>query len=109
MAALLLAGSGWVLTLSTFNLTVQLSAHRWVVGRALATYQMMAFGGMAAGSWLWGSVAASESVETALLIAAGAQAIVILLGLQLSLPQVEALNLDPLSRWTEPEISVPKI
>ena len=107
MAALLLAGVGWVLTLSTFNVTVQMSAPRWVVGRALATYQMVAFGGMAAGSWLWGSVAARESVEMALLIAAGTQAIVILLGLRVPLRQVDDLNLDPLSRWTEPETSVP--
>lgn len=107
MAGLLLTGAGWVLTLSTFNVTVQMSAPRWVVGRALATYQMVTFGGMAAGSWLWGGVAATESVEMALLIAAGTQAIVILLGLRVPLRQVDDLNLDPLSRWTEPETSVP--
>src|SRR3546814_5027143 len=39
MAALAVAGAGWVLTLSTFNVTVQLSAPRWVVARMLALYQ----------------------------------------------------------------------
>jgi MFS family permease len=107
MTALLLVGAGWVLTLSTFNVTIQLSTPRWVVGRALATYQMMAFGGMAAGSWLWGSVASESGVAAALLFAAVAQAIVLLIGLRAPVGQVEDLNLDPLSRWTEPVTSVP--
>jgi len=98
---------GWVLTLSTFNVTVQMSAPRWVVGRALATYQMVAFAGMAAGSWLWGSIASERGVAAALLFAAGAQAIVMLIGLRAPVGQVDDLNLDPLSRWTEPVTSVP--
>ena len=36
---------------------IQLSAPRWVVGRAIALYQMAAFGGMAGGSWVWGGLA----------------------------------------------------
>lgn len=52
--ALLPAGAAWVLALSLFNVTVQLSTPRWVVARALALYQTAVFGGMAAGSWLWG-------------------------------------------------------
>ena len=63
MAMMLLAGAGWVLALSTFNVAVQMSAPRWVVARALSIYQMVVFGGIAAGSWLWGVVAASEGIE----------------------------------------------
>jgi predicted MFS family arabinose efflux permease len=59
LAVLPLAGAGWVLALSSFNVTVQMSTPRWVVARALSLYQMAAFGGMAGGSWLWGSVAES--------------------------------------------------
>ena len=54
---MLVGGACWVLALALFNTTVQLSTPRWVVGRALALYQTAAFGGMALGSWLWGSVA----------------------------------------------------
>ena len=57
---LLPAGLSWVLALSLFNVTVQLSTPRWVVGRALALYQTATFGGMAAGSWLWGDQAESS-------------------------------------------------
>ncbi len=56
-AGLLLGGACWVLALSLFNVTVQLSTPRWVVGRALSLYQTATFGGMALGSWLWGIVA----------------------------------------------------
>ena len=70
MLALFAAGACWVLTLSTFNATVQLSAPRWVVGRALALYQMATFGGMAGGSWLWGWLTLHFGMEQALLAAA---------------------------------------
>ena len=70
MAVLLIAGASWVLALSTFNVAVQLSAPRWVVARALSLYQMAAFGGMAAGSWLWGVIAEGEGVNVSLLSAA---------------------------------------
>jgi MFS family permease len=57
MSASAACGAGWVLGLSTFNIVIQTSAPRWVVGRALSTYHMLAFGGMAVGSWFWGVLA----------------------------------------------------
>ena len=59
------------IALATFNVAVQLSTPRWVVARALALYQMAAFGGIAGGSWLWGAVAERGSIMLAL-FAAGA-------------------------------------
>ncbi|WP_133000138.1 MFS transporter [Luteimonas arsenica] len=107
MAALMLAGAAWVLALSTFNVTVQLSAPRWVVARALSLYQMAAFGGMALGSWLWGFVADHGDVRTALLAAALVMVACALLGLWMPLAKLADLNLDPLSRWKEPATVVP--
>lgn len=104
--ALCVAGACWVLTLSTFNATVQLSAPRWVVGRALALYQMATFGGMAGGSWTWGWLTLHYGTEQALLAAAGALLIGAALGGRYPLPPLTALNLDPLSRWREPQIAV---
>jgi MFS family permease len=107
MAALLLAGAGWVLSLATLNVTVQLSTPRWVVARALSLYQMAAFGGLAAGSWLWGVVAAAEDVGAALLIAAFVILACALLGRWMPLMQSGDLNLDPLRLWKEPSTAVP--
>jgi MFS family permease len=106
MTALVIAGASWVLALSTFNATVQLSAPRWVVGRALALYQMATFGGMALGSWVWGAASAAYGTETALVLAAVALVIGAALGLRYTLPPLEQLNLDPLSRWQEPKVAV---
>lgn len=105
--ALMLSGAGWLLVLSTFNVTVQMASPRWVVGRALSLYQMAAFGGMALGSWLTGELADHYGVGSALQIASAFQLAAALLALRWPLPQVEALNLDPLSRWTEPNVAVP--
>ncbi len=69
--ALLVAGACWVMALSLFNTTVQLSTPRWVLGRALALYQMATFGGMAGGAWVWGWLSDVASTSTALLVAAG--------------------------------------
>src|SRR4051794_34751962 len=106
MLAMCAAGACWVLTLSTFNATVQLSAPRWVVGRALALYQMATFGGMAGGSWVWGWLTLHFGTEQALLAAAGALLAGAALGLRWPLPPLTALNLDPLSRWREPQIAI---
>ena len=104
--ALMVAGAGWVLALSTFNVSVQMSTPRWVVARALALYQMATFGGMAAGSWGFGLLAEREGVGPALLAAGAAGAAGLALGLALPLRQVEDLDLAPLGRWREPETAL---
>lgn len=100
--ALMLGGAAWVTVLSTFNVTVQMSAPRWVVARALALYQMCAFGGMAAGSWLWGGIAQNYNITLALCISAGVLVVCTAIGLRAPLANGEDLNLAPLDRWREP-------
>lgn len=107
IAALSWSGAAWILTLATFNATVQMSAPRWVVGRALSLYQVFTFGGMALGSWLWGTVAASQGLTTAFVFGAGVTLISVLLGRAWPLSQLGELNLDPLRQWHEPVTTVP--
>lgn len=106
MAALVLCGVGWVLTLSTLNATVQMSAPRWVVARALSLYQMATFGGIAGGSWLWGAVTQGYGLATALLIGAAVQLGCVLLGRWFPVPETEDMHLD-LQRFAEPGTDVP--
>jgi MFS family permease len=96
LAVFVLGGASWVLMLSTFNITVQMSSPRWVTGRALATYQMVVFGGLAIGSWMWGEIAARQGLTFALVASGVALALAVLIGLKAPLPQHEALNLTPL-------------
>lgn len=104
--AVILAGACWVIALSLFNTIVQLSTPRWVVGRALSFYQTATFGGMAAGSWLWGSLAENYGVGNSLSIAAIIVAGGALIGLVLPMPIFASLNLDPLDIFREPELQL---
>ena len=96
-----------MLALSHFNVTVQMSTPRWVVGRALSLYQTATFGGIALGSWIWGVVADAHGAETAL-IAAG----VTMLAGGAHRPRCcrcrssTVLNLDPLNRFKEPHLAL---
>ena len=72
--ALVFAGAAWTASVTLFNVGVQLAAPRWVAGRALAAYQAAIAGGIALGSWMWGSTASAIGVEGALLISGAALA-----------------------------------
>lgn len=100
MAALMLGGASWVLALSTFNVTVQTSSPRWVVGRTVAIYQMVTFGGLAIGSWLSGVVASQFSLVICLVASGALMTISAVLGRKLPLRQPEGLNLDPSRTWS---------
>jgi len=99
MLALMISGASWVIALSTFNVTVQTASPRWVVGRTIAIYQMVTFGGLSLGSWLWGTLAASSSLVTSLAVSGALMCASALLGRRLALPQSEGLNLDPSSTF----------
>lgn len=107
LVALALCGAGWVLALSTFNVSVQMASPRWVVARALALYQMATFGGMAGGSWVFGIIASGHGVEAALVAAACVQLLSVFAGLVWYLPAISQLNLDPRDSWQEPQTAVP--
>ena len=103
---LMIGGFSWVLTLSLFNVTVQLSTPRWVVGRAMSIYQMATFGGMALGSWIWGLLAEAYGLDFALLASAALMLFGAVVGLLIRLPDPTALNLDPLNRFREPHLAL---
>ncbi|WP_332688496.1 MFS transporter [Devosia sp.] len=104
--ALLPAGACWVLSLSLFNVSIQLSSPRWVVGRALSLYQTATFGGMSAGSWIWGLSADALGPDSALLLAGAVMLICALVGFRLPLPQFNARDLNPLNTFNEPVLKL---
>jgi MFS family permease len=104
---LIIFGWGWLLSMATMNVTVQMSAPRWVVGRALSLYQMCVFGTMALGSWMSGRLAEEYGIAEAILIMAGVQAIGLFTGFFLRLPEVKDLNLELVGRWKAPDVEVP--
>ncbi|WP_407114683.1 MFS transporter [Bradyrhizobium sp. LMG 9283] len=102
-AALLLAGSVWTMSLTLFNIGVQLSAPRWVAARSLAAYQAAISGGIAIGSWGWGRLTDVAGVEVALLVSSTLMLLSPLLGLWLRMPSVGASDQDAES-LADPEV-----
>lgn len=103
---LLPAGACWVLALSLFNVSIQLSSPRWVVGRALSLYQTATFGGMALGSWVWGLSADAFGPNWALVSASVVLLACALVGLRLPLPQFNQRDLNPLGTFSEPVLKL---
>ena len=54
-----------ILTVALVNVSVQLSAPRWVTARALSLFSSALTGGIAIGSWMWGQIAAMNDVSFA--------------------------------------------
>jgi predicted MFS family arabinose efflux permease len=86
------------------DIGVQLAAPRWVASRALAAYQAAITGGIALGSWMWGSIANVIGVEGALLVSAVALIASPLLGFWMRMPTVTAPNELSLDVLADPEV-----
>jgi hypothetical protein len=105
-AALVVAGVGWLISITLFNISVQLATPRWVAGRALAAYQAAIAGGVAIGSWLWGDVADIVGVRNALLTAGVVMIASPMLSIWLKLPTTEGINHDASDPLADPEVNL---
>lgn len=104
LLGLMICGTAWVSVLSLFNVSTQLAAPRWVVGRSIAIYQALTFGGMAAGSWIWGSISESFGVSNALYIAAALLILGAAAGFLMPMPDMSEQDLDPANTFHEPAL-----
>ena len=106
-AALVICGVCWVISISTFNITVQLASPRWVVGRAMSLMQMSLFGGMAVGSWMWGHLAEWLGLQQALTSAGLLMTASVLLGLHFRLAETEKADLAPVRAGQKLDVEAP--
>jgi MFS family permease len=100
---LVVAGAVWMLAIALFNIGVQLSAPRWVAGRALAAFQAAIAGGVALGSWGWGLVANTAGVSETFLICGGVMLASPLIGFWLTMPVVPTPS-DDAEALADPEV-----
>jgi len=70
MAASLFEGGVQVAALTSLNVSMQLRSPEEILGRCLAIFQALAFGGFAIGSWIWGMASDAYGITAALLAAA---------------------------------------
>ncbi|SFD50893.1 MFS transporter [Roseivivax sediminis] len=101
LPAAFLGGLSWIPVLTSLNVSAQTALPNWVRARGLAVFLMVFAGSMAAGSIIWGQVAAATSVSSALLIAAGGLALGLLATRRLPVGQAEGFDNDPAAIWPE--------
>ena len=104
--AFALAGSGWMLSMALFNISIQTSAPRWVSGRAVAAFRSSNSAGLALGSWAWGYVAVHIGIEKALLASAIALIVSPLMAIWLRVPEVESVSEDMSRTVADPEVRI---
>jgi MFS family permease len=103
--AMVIAGVGWLTTVSSLLLAAQRGAAGWVRGRALAISTLTLFGSLALGAVLWGIVANRVGVAWALTAAAGGMVLGLALVPRFRIAAAEALDLEPSRNWPDPVIA----
>jgi MFS family permease len=97
-----LAGVGWLISLSSFNVSLMSSVPNWVRGRATAVYLLIFYGGMSAGAALWGFLGDELNPSYSLSIAALFLAVGNLSAKFYKLPESDSEDLSPSGHWAEP-------
>lgn len=105
--ALMLFGLAWTGCMMTLNVTVQISAPRWVAARTLATYQAGVAIGVALGGWGWGILANDNGVDRALLASAVVLLVSTLLSRWMHLPAAGLVNATGAEALSDPNVRLP--
>jgi len=98
LLAHVLAGAVWTQAFANFNIAIQLSSPRWVMGRMLAIYQTVAFASIALGSWIWGEFASDYGLRAALTVAGFASLVSLVAARWLPVSVEQLGSLDPRAR-----------
>ena len=98
-------GIGWVLVLSSVNISAQQSLPDWVRARGLAVFLMVFFGGISLGSAFWGWIANLYSVNFSMYGAALGAILFMLLTCKIKLQQGGELDLTPSLHWPVPVVA----
>jgi MFS family permease len=103
--AMVVLGMAWISVANSLAVAAQTALPDWA--RGMSIYQVCLMGGVAAGSLLWGQVAALTSVQTALFAAAGFGVASWLLTRRLSVQGGAELDFTPAPRTSMPEAAIP--
>ena len=101
-AVMFFSGIAWLMVMTSFSTTVQLSVPKWVQARVISVYMLVFQAGQSVGSLVWGELADHQSLEIALLAAAGWMLASALLALPFPMHSAEGLDLDPAEHWPDP-------
>ncbi|TVV77232.1 MFS transporter [Sphingomonas solaris] len=105
-AMLGIAGGANIVTIALFNISVQLSAPRWVTARALSLFSSALTGGIAFGAWVWGSVAGEWSLSGAIVTSGVMLLAMPLVARLLPLPEVSQADVALVELTNTPEVAL---
>lgn len=105
VAACVIAGVTWTLTLAALYVSAQVALPNWVRGRGLAIFLTIIFGASTVGSAVWGRIAGMEGLPIAQFIAAGGALLAIPLTWRFKLQTGLGLDLYPSMHWPTPRIA----
>ncbi len=92
---LFVGGAFWTTMTALLNISIQLSAPRWVAGRCLAAFSAAVAGSVGVGAWFWGDFASTHGVASTLVVSGMAMMATVLIGLVIPAPTVrEAVGPD---------------
>ena len=89
-----LAGMGWIAALTSLNVAMQVRAPEAILGRCMAIYQAITFGGMALGAYAWGAAADYSDLPTAMHLTSGWLVLTLLLRFLAPMPTREEGRID---------------
>jgi MFS family permease len=98
----IVAGASWIAVLASLNVSAQVALPDWVRGRGLAIFGAVMFAAMTLGSVVWGQVAATAGLPTALLAAAAGAFVAIPLTWRWKLQTGAGMDLTPSMHWPSP-------
>ncbi|MBB4860131.1 MFS family permease [Novosphingobium chloroacetimidivorans] len=104
-AGFFVIGMSNILTVAILNVTVQMSAPRWVTARALSLYSSAITAGIGIGAYAWGEIAGEIGVALAFITSGVAVAATVLLGFVLPLPDEDS-DTSMVEIGYEPEVAL---
>jgi MFS family permease len=105
--AMALAGAAWITVANSLTVAAQMSLPDWVRARGMSVYQMALMGSTALGAALWGQVATSTSIGTALAVAGVTSIGSMLAAQRLKIDRGTEEELTPSSVLRVPEMQEP--
>jgi MFS family permease len=102
IAAALIGGAGWVALMTSLNVAIQMRAPEAILARCLSMYQAIAFGGMALGAWVWGSLADRYGLVISVRLAATWLALTLIMRFVAPMPARAEGRIDLVENTDEP-------
>ncbi|MFO1328013.1 MAG: MFS transporter [Rubrivivax sp.] len=103
LPAMVVVGMAWISVANSLTVSAQLAMPDWVRARGMSIYQMALMGGAAAGSVLWGQVAAFSSVRTAVLASAACGVLALVATRRLGIDWAADIDFTPAPSGGVPE------